>query len=152
MTLAASAGFQERPMSDKHQTLPPQEQPRQPGLQTEMTPAPRSGESRYRAAGQLEGKSAIITGGDSGLGRAVAISYARKGCNLLVSYSDEHEAAVESQRLVEAEGRKCALLAGDIAEEAHCEGIVKKAVSELRKTDILVNNAAEQHVVKPLED
>lgn len=139
-------------MSDKPQTLPPQEQPRQPGLQTEMTPAPRSGESRYRAAGKLEGKSAIITGGDSGIGRAVAIAFAKEGADLLVSYYDEHEDARETQRLVEAEGRKCVLLAGDIADEAHCEAIVKKAVSELGKIDILVNNAAEQHVVKRLED
>lgn len=138
-------------MSDK-QTLPPQRQTRQPGLQEAMTPEPRSGERRYLAAGKLKGKSAIITGGDSGIGRAVAVAFAKEGADVLIAYYDEHDDAGETQRLVEAEGRRCALIAGDIGEEVHCDEIVRCALEHCGKIDVLVNNAAEQHVRKQLED
>lgn len=134
-------------MSDKPQTLPPQEQQRQPGLQTEMTPPPSSGESRYLAAGKLKGKCAIITGGDSGIGRAVALAFAKEGADILISYYDEHEDAQETRRLVEAEGRKCILLAGDIADESHCEDIVKQALAE---RGIRVNGVAAGPIWTPL--
>ncbi|HLU79258.1 MAG TPA: SDR family NAD(P)-dependent oxidoreductase, partial [Burkholderiaceae bacterium] len=111
-------------MPDQPQTLPPQEQVLQPGRQTEMTPPPRSGEDRYLAAGKLKDKCAIITGGDSGIGRAVAIAFAKEGADLLISYLDEHRDAEDTRKLVEAEGRKCVLVPGDIADEAHCEAIV----------------------------
>ena len=139
-------------MSDKPQTLPPQKQDRQPGLQTEMEPRPQSGEHSYLAAGKLKGKCAVITGGDSGIGRAVAIAFAKEGADLLVCYLDEHEDAQETQRLVEAEGRKCELLSGDIGDESHCEKIVQRAMDAYGRIDILVNNAAEQHVSKRMED
>lgn len=139
-------------MPDKSQTLPPQEQYRQPGRQSEMHPQPRSGEQRYLAAGKLRDKVAVITGGDSGIGRAVAIAFAKEGADVLVCYYDEHRDAEETRRLVEAEGRQCALINGDIGDEAHCEAIVKKALETYSRIDILVNNAAEQHVSQRMED
>jgi len=139
-------------MSEQTQTLPPQEQSRQPGIQSQMDPQPRSGEHRYLAAGKLKGKCAIITGGDSGIGRAVAIVFAKEGANLLLGYLDEHGDAEETKRLVEAEGAKCELMAGDIGEESHCEAMVKQAMDTFGRIDVLVNNAAEQHVAKRLED
>src|SRR5690606_18761342 len=144
--------FKERTMSEQTQTLPPQEQSRQPGIQSQMDPQPRSGEHRYLAAGKLKGKCAIITGGDSGIGRAVAIVFAKEGANLLLGYLDEHGDAEETKRLVEAEGAKCELMAGDIGEESHCEAMVKQAMDTFGRIDVLVNNAAEQHVAKRLED
>lgn len=138
--------------SDSSQTLPPQQQDRQPGLQSEMHPQPESGEHRYRAAGKLKGRVAVITGGDSGIGRAVAVAYAKEGADLLVCYYDEHGDAKETQRLVQAEGRRCELLAGDIGDESHCDEVVARAVQAFGRIDILVNNAAEQHVAKRLED
>lgn len=134
------------------QTLPPQEQHRQPGRQSEMHPQPRSGESRYLAAGKLKGKVAIITGGDSGIGRAVAIAFAKEGADLIVCYYDEHRDAAETRRLVEEEGRRCILLAGDIGDEMYCDDIVRQALELNGRIDILVNNAAEQHVSKRMED
>lgn len=139
-------------MSEQTQTLPPQEQSRQPGIQSQMDPQPRSGEHRYLAAGKLKGKCAIITGGDSGIGRAVAIAFAKEGANLLLGYLDEHGDAEETKRLAEAEGAKCELMAGDIGEESHCEAMVRQAMETFGRIDILVNNAAEQHVAKRLED
>lgn len=139
-------------MSDKQDTMPPQEQGRQPGQQSEMNPEPRSGEHRYLAAGKLKGKAAIITGGDSGIGRAVAVAFAKEGADVAVCYYDEHQDAEETRRLVEAEGRRCTLIPGDVGDESHCENIVRKAVADLGRIDVLVNNAAEQHVQKRLED
>lgn len=139
-------------MTQSQQTLPPQEQDRQPGRQAEMDPQPRSGEHRYLAAGKLKGKSAIITGGDSGIGRAVAIAFAKEGADLVVCYYDEHQDAQETRRLVEAEGRRCVLVAGDLGEESHCNDIVKQALDAYGRIDVLVNNAAEQHVAKRMED
>lgn len=139
-------------MADKKQTLPPQEQTRQPGRQTEMHPQPRSGEHRYLAAGKLRGKVAVITGGDSGIGRAVAVAFAKEGANLVIAYLNEHQDAEETRRLIEAEDRECLMVAGDIAEEAHCRELVRRCVDAYGRLDILVNNAAEQHVQKRLED
>src|SRR5690606_32851543 len=128
------------------QTLPPQHQDRQPGRQQVMEPQPRSGEHRYLAAGKLKGRAAIITGGDSGIGRAVAVAFAKEGADVVVCYYDEHEDAQATRKLVEAEGRQCVLVAGDIGEESHCNEIVHKAMEAYGRIDILVNNAAEQHV------
>lgn len=98
------------------------------------------------------GKCAVITGGDSGIGRAVAVAFAKEGADLLLSYLDEHDDAKETQKLVEAEGRKCVLVAGDLGEENHCAEVVDRALEAFGRIDILVNNAAEQHVKTRMED
>ncbi|MBB3233770.1 SDR family oxidoreductase [Phyllobacterium endophyticum] len=123
--------------------FPSQPQP-MPGLTGAMDPVPDHGENSYKGAGRLVGKKAVITGGDSGIGRAVAIAYAREGADVLIAYLDEHEDAQETKRFVEEAGRKAILMAGDIQSSAHCRSIVEKAVSELGGIDILVNNAAHQ--------
>jgi hypothetical protein len=117
-----------------------------------MRPKPDHGEKSYRGSGKLTAKKAIITGGDSGIGRAVAIAYAREGADVLIAYLDEYDDAEETQRLVEGEGRKCVLIAGDIQSPAHCRTIIEKAVNELGGIDILVNNAAHQATFKTIED
>jgi NAD(P)-dependent dehydrogenase (short-subunit alcohol dehydrogenase family) len=134
------------------QTLPPQHQDRQPGLESEMTPKPRAEDAQYRGSGKLQGKVALITGGDSGIGRAVAIMYAREGADVAIIYLDEHDDAKETQRQVEQESRRCLLIAGDIGDPAFCEQVVEQTVRDLGKLDILVNNAAQQHPQKRLED
>ncbi len=123
--------------------FPSQPQP-MPGLTGAMDPVPDHGENSYKGAGRLVGKKAVITGGDSGIGRAVAIAYAREGADVLIAYLDEHEDAQETKRFVEEAGRKAVLVAGDIQSSAHCRSIVENAVSELGGIDILVNNAAHQ--------
>jgi NAD(P)-dependent dehydrogenase (short-subunit alcohol dehydrogenase family) len=129
----------------------PQHQPRQPGYQSEMTPQPDSGEG-YRAAGKLQGKVGLITGGDSGIGRAVAILFAKEGADVSIVYLDEHEDARETKRLVEAEGRRCLSTAGDVGGEEFCRQAVERTVSELGRLDILVNNAAEQHTAGGIDE
>jgi NAD(P)-dependent dehydrogenase (short-subunit alcohol dehydrogenase family) len=136
----------------KQQTLPPQEQDRQPGLESVMTPRPAMEGPQYRGSGKLQDKVALITGGDSGIGRAVAIVYAKEGADIAVVYLNEHDDARETQREVEQEGRKCVLIAGDIGEEAFCHQAVKQTVAELGRLDILVNNAAEQHPQESILD
>jgi NAD(P)-dependent dehydrogenase (short-subunit alcohol dehydrogenase family) len=130
---------------------PPQQQP-VPGTQAQMTPAPDCGEDSYRGFDRLAGKAAIITGGDSGIGRAVAIAYAREGADVLISYLSEDEDAKDTARLVEAAGRRAVLVAGDVSDPAHCRAIVAKAVEEFGKVDILVNNAAFQMTHESLDD
>jgi NAD(P)-dependent dehydrogenase (short-subunit alcohol dehydrogenase family) len=115
-----------------------------PGDTERMDPRPDHGEDSYRGSGRLNGKAAIITGGDSGIGRAVAIAYAREGADVLVSYLNEDADARETQRLVEAAGRKCVLVPGDISDPSHCRSIIDQAVSAFGRLDILVNNAAHQ--------
>jgi NAD(P)-dependent dehydrogenase (short-subunit alcohol dehydrogenase family) len=115
-----------------------------PGETDRMQPRPDHGEDSYRGSGRLAGKAAIITGGDSGIGRAVAIAYAREGADVLISYLNEEEDAAATRRLVEAEGRKCVLVPGDIADPAHCRRIVDEAVKAFGRLDVLVNNAAHQ--------
>jgi NAD(P)-dependent dehydrogenase (short-subunit alcohol dehydrogenase family) len=117
-----------------------------------MDPIPDHGEVSYKGSGRLAGKRAIITGGDSGIGRAVALAYAREGADLLVAYLSEDEDAQETRKLVEEAGRKIVLVAGDIQEAAHCRAIVDTAVSELGGIDILVNNAAHQASFKEIGD
>ena len=131
--------------------FPKQKQP-MPGFTRKMDPVPDHGEQSYKGSGRLAGKKAIITGGDSGIGRAVALAFAREGADVLISYLSEHEDAEETKRLVEDAGRKAVLLAGDIKHAAHCRAIVDKAVSALGGVDILVNNAAHQASFKELED
>ena len=130
---------------------PPQQQER-PGTTDAMSPRPDHGESSYRGSGRLAGRRVLITGGDSGIGRAVCIAYAREGADLLVSYLCEDEDARETARWVEKEGRRCVLVAGDIADPSHCRALVDRAVRELGGLDILVNNAAHQATFKSLEE
>lgn len=132
-------------------TFPPQHQDVQPGLESVMNPRPVFEDQRYKAAGKLTGKIALITGGDSGIGRAVAVTYAKEGADVLISYLNEHEDAKETKRQVEEEGRRCILFAGDIGQESICQQLVDKAVKELGGLDVLVNNAAEQHTQTSLE-
>ncbi len=109
-----------------------------------MTPTPDCGETSYRGSGRLTGKKAVITGGDSGIGRAVAIAYAREGADVLIAYLDEHQDAAEVAELVQAEGRKVVTVPGDLADPAHCRAVIAKAVEEFGRIDVLVSNAAFQ--------
>ena len=132
--------------------IPKQEQ-ESPGLESEMTPRPKFEAPTYRAAGKLEGKVALITGGDSGIGRAVAVLYAREGADVAIVYLPEEESdAQETRRLIEAEGRRALLIAGDVGSSEFCRETVKRTVAELGALDVLVNNAAFQHNVSSIED
>jgi NAD(P)-dependent dehydrogenase (short-subunit alcohol dehydrogenase family) len=131
--------------------FPDQPQP-MPGHTAKMDPVPDHGEESYKGSGRLAGKKAIITGGDSGIGRAVALAFAREGADLLVSYLNEDEDARETQRLVESAGRTCVLMPGDISRPEHCRAIVDRAVAELGGLDVLVNNAAHQATFSDVED
>ena len=117
-----------------------------------MTPAPEAQDPTRRASGKLEGKVALITGGDSGIGRAVAILYAKEGADVCISYLNEHSDAEETKRQVEQAGRKCLIIPGDIGEESHCQQLVERTISELGHLDVLVNNAAEQHPQESITD
>jgi NAD(P)-dependent dehydrogenase (short-subunit alcohol dehydrogenase family) len=117
-----------------------------------MTPKPRAEMRDYRAAGKLEGKAALITGGDSGIGRAVAIGFAKEGADVAILYLDEHEDAASTKALIEEEGRRGIAIAGDVGDEGFCRDAVARAVETLGRLDLLVNNAAEQHPQDRLED
>ena len=125
---------------------PPQSQPHQPGVESQMTPRPQSAMERWRGSGKLKGKVAMITGGDSGIGRAVAIGFAKEGADVAILYLDEAGDANDTRRLVEAEGRRCLTIAGDIGDPHFCQDAVKKVIEAFGHLDILVNNAAEQHI------
>ena len=138
-------------MTSKHPEppFPKQKQP-MPGLTGKMKPVPDHGEESYKGSGRLKGKRAIIIGGDSGIGRAVAIAYAREGADVLISYLEEHVDAEETKRLIQDAGRKAVLVAGDIQNADHCRKIIDTAVAELGGIDILVNNAAHQASFKDI--
>lgn len=129
-------------MKKKIKTLPPQEQSKQPGLEYKMHPQPEYIRKGYKGSGKLKGKVALITGGDSGIGRAVAVHFAREGADVAIVYFDENKDAKLTCELVEKEGSKCLLIQGDLKKEAFCHKAVKKTVDKLGKLDILVNNAA----------
>jgi len=131
--------------------FPSQDQP-YPGSEAEMSPQPDFGETSYRGSGKLEGKIALITGADSGIGRAVALAFAREGADILISYLNEDEDAEETARVVREAGRRALTVSGDIQEEAHCIELVQRAVQELGQLDILVNNAAFQNVVDDIQE
>lgn len=136
-----------------HHTPPqPRQQQELPGETNRMRPAPDHGEKSYRGSERLLGRSALITGGDSGIGRAVAIAFAREGADVLVAYLSEEEDARETARWVEEAGRKAALVPGDIGEEEHCRGLVERAAKEFGRLDILVNNAAHQASIDSIEE
>jgi NAD(P)-dependent dehydrogenase (short-subunit alcohol dehydrogenase family) len=129
----------------------PQQRQQWPGTESEMQPKPDFGESSYRGHERLKGKAAIITGGDSGIGRAVALAYAREGADVLISYLSEHSDAQKTVELVRESGRAAIAIAGDISHEDHCRQIINRAVEEFGKIDILVNNAAYQQTYESIE-
>ena len=130
----------------------PSQRQQMPGSTGKMIPRPDHGENSYRGSGRLTGMKAVITGGDSGIGRAVAIAYAREGADVLIAYLEEHDDANEVKALIEKEGRKAVLVAGDIQDPAHCRAIIQRAVDELGGIEILVNNAAHQATFKDIGD
>jgi NAD(P)-dependent dehydrogenase (short-subunit alcohol dehydrogenase family) len=136
--------------NQKKVMFPPQHQNHQPGVESEMDPLPVSVDPNYKPSGKLTGKTAIITGADSGIGKSVAIYFAKEGADIAIVYLEEHQDAEETKKLVEAEGRKCLLFSGDIGSENYCKDIVKKTMEAFGKIDILINNAAEQHPQKSI--
>jgi NAD(P)-dependent dehydrogenase (short-subunit alcohol dehydrogenase family) len=141
-------------MSDTNEPTPPlpEQQQEVPGTTADMDPKPDHGEESYRGSGRLQGKKAIITGGDSGIGRAVAIAFAREGADVLIAYLDEDDDAQETARWIEQAGQQAVLVAGDIGSPEHCRAIVARAVETFGRIDILVNNAAHQMTFEALED
>ena len=138
-------------MAERKPQPPPQKQNRQPGIESRMTPKPAAAAAKYKAAGKLQGKVALITGGDSGIGRSVAVHFAKEGADVAIVYLNEHDDARETEQLVRREGRKCLLIPGDIGYERFCREAVDRTTRELGKLDILINNAAEQHPQDSIE-
>ena len=138
-------------MPKEKKLQPRQHQQRRPGREHKMKPRPRSDDEKHRGSGKLRNKVAIITGGDSGIGRAVAIAFAKEGADIAIVYLEEHKDANETKRLVEENGRRCLLMSGDVGQEDFCRKAVGQIVKELSKIDILVNNAAEQHPQESIE-
>ncbi len=132
--------------------FPPQHQARQPGLESAMRPKPESEARNYRGSGKLGGKVAIVTGGDSGIGRSVCVHFAKEGADVAILYFNEHQDAAETKALVEAQGRRALAIAGDVGDEAFCARAVDEVTRTLGRLDILVNNAAEQHVCQSLAE
>jgi NAD(P)-dependent dehydrogenase (short-subunit alcohol dehydrogenase family) len=130
----------------------PKQQQTPPGTTGEMDPLPDHGEDSYVGSGRLEGKKAVITGGDSGIGRAVALAFAREGADVLISYLDEHDDARATADLVEQAGREAVLVPGDLADPAHCRAVIDRAVEAFGRIDVLVNNAAFQMFRASLEE
>ena len=138
--------------TQEQQQFPPQEQEQQPGIESEMRPQPVFEDRQYRGCGKLEGRVALITGGDSGIGRAVAVYFAKEGVDVAVVYLNEHGDAEETKRQVEQEGRRCITIDGDIGQEDFCQEAVQRTVDDLGRLDILVNNAAVQFPQESIED
>jgi len=136
----------------KRAQRPVQRQNRQPGIEAKMRPLPESDRAETTGTGKLAGQVALITGGDSGIGRAVAIAFAKEKADVAIIYLDEHEDARESERLVREQGRECLLIAGDIGREAVCQRAVAATIKKFGRLDVLVNNAAEQHPQKTIAD
>ncbi|MCC2974944.1 SDR family oxidoreductase [Massilia sp. IC2-476] len=130
----------------------PKQQQQPPGLESQLNPKADHGETSYVGSGKLKDKATVITGGDSGIGRAVALAFAREGADVLIAYLNEHEDAKETARLVEEAGRKAVLVPGDLADAAHCRAIVERAVQEFGRIDVLVNNAAFQMTHDSIEE
>jgi NAD(P)-dependent dehydrogenase (short-subunit alcohol dehydrogenase family) len=138
-------------MPKEKKRQPPQHQRQRPGREHKMKPRPRSEDQSQRGSGKLQGKVAIITGGDSGIGRAVAAAFAKEGADVTAVYLEEHRDAKETEQLVEQHGRKCLLIDGDVGDENFCAKVVDQTLSEFGKINILVNNAAEQHPQDSIE-
>lgn len=135
----------------EEQLQPPQQQ-QPPGVESQMTPKPKADDAQYQGSGKLKDKVALITGGDSGIGRAVAIAFAKEGADVAIVYLNEHDDAKETKHLVEAQGRRALTIAGDVGDENFCQQAVLQTMDAFGKLDILVNNAAEQHPQKSIED
>ena len=138
-------------MPKKKKLQPPQHQRQQPGREHKMKPRPRAEDEKHRGSGKLQNKIAIITGGDSGIGRAIAIAFAKEGADVSIVYLEEEKDANETRRLVEEKGRECMLIAGDVGDEQFCRKAVEQTLERFGKLDILVNNAAEQHLQDSIE-
>jgi NAD(P)-dependent dehydrogenase (short-subunit alcohol dehydrogenase family) len=132
--------------------IPEQHQKKQPGVQAEMAPQPDSTLEGYRGSGKLQAKVAIITGGDSGIGRAVGVAFAKEGADIAIAYLEEHGDANDTKKEIEQCGRKCLLIAGDVGKEQFCAEVAAKTIAAFGHIDILVNNAAEQHVRDSIMD
>ena len=130
----------------------PSQQQTPPGSEAALHPRADHGETTYRGSGRLQDKATVITGGDSGIGRAVALAYAREGADVLISYLNQHDDAKETARLVEEAGRRAILVPGDLADPAHCRAVIERAVAEFGRIDVLVNNAAFQMSHEAIED
>jgi NAD(P)-dependent dehydrogenase (short-subunit alcohol dehydrogenase family) len=143
--MADDTSFPTPPFEQQPQTRPP-------GLTREMDPRPDHGEDSYKGSGRLQDKKTVITGGDSGIGRAVALAYAREGADVLISYLNEHEDAEETRRLVEDAGRTAVLVPGDISDADHCRTVIAKAVEAFGRIDVLVNNAAHQMSFQSIDE
>jgi len=139
-------------MAPEQQQPPPQHQDQQPGRQDQMDPQPKIARREYKGSDKLKDKVALITGGDSGIGRSTAVLFAREGADVAIVYLAEDNDAQETKRLVENEGRRCVTIRGDVGEESFCRQAVDRTLEQLGKLDILVNNAAEQHPKASLEE
>lgn len=135
----------------EQQTLPPQQQEQQPGIESKMHPAPKYA-PQYEGSGKLRGKVAIVTGGDSGIGRAVSVAFAREGADVAIAFHSETGDAEKTREEVEQEGRRCILMEGDVGQEDFCREVVRTTIDTFGRLDVLVNNAAEQHPKTSLED
>ncbi|MGP7794645.1 glucose 1-dehydrogenase [Sphingomonas sp. CLY1604] len=139
-------------MTDRPTPPYPEQQQAIPGRTDAMDPRPDHGETSYTGSGKLTGKATIVTGGDSGIGRAVALAFAREGADVLIAYLDEHDDAAETQALVEQAGRRALLVPGDLSDAAHCRNVIDQAAAAFGRIDVLVNNAAHQRTFDKLED
>lgn len=135
-----------------NQSFPSQHQNEQPGIGKKMNPIPQTEDENYIPSFKLSGRSALITGGDSGIGKAVAILFAKEGCDISIVYKNEHQDAEETKERIEQIGRSCILLAGDVGDEQFCKDAVEESVKKFGRLDILINNAAEQHIREHIED
>ncbi len=138
-------------MTNEEQAFPPQQQ-QQPGERSKIKPKPHTDSSEYLAAGKLKGKKALITGGDSGIGRAVSILFAREGADIAIIYLEEHQDAEDTKKEVEETGAKCLLINGDVGNASFCREAVERTVEEFDSIDILINNAGEQHAWRGIEE
>ncbi|WP_420537012.1 SDR family oxidoreductase [Garciella nitratireducens] len=129
-----------------------QTQQKQPGVESMMNPIPITENPKYKGSNQLQDKVAVITGGDSGIGKAVAIAFAKEGANIVIVYLDEHEDAKNTKNMIESIGKKCLLIAGDVGHNGFCKEVIQKVIQQFGKIDILINNVAEQHSQNRIED
>ncbi|RJP19823.1 MAG: SDR family oxidoreductase [Candidatus Abyssobacteria bacterium SURF_5] len=135
-------------MAEKGKKQFPRQRQKQPGIRSKMRPKPLTESAHYKPSEKLLDKATLITGGDSGIGRAVAILFAKEGADVAIVYLSEHEDAADTKRLVEAEGRRCILISGDVGRESFCFRAVEKTIKAFGRLNILINNAGEQHVVE----